>query len=61
MSFWENKKKLGDMVPSRAVPPRIVVVIIGEEGAGIEHLHATLMATSHCQPSRTLRHQRRPP
>jgi hypothetical protein len=58
------------------MPPRVVVVIVEEEGVGIEHLRhivireegtdikhlrVTLMSTSHCQPSPTLRHRRRSP
>jgi hypothetical protein len=53
------------------MPPRIIVdivseegvsieylwhVIVEEDGTGIEHLCAALTATSHCQPSRNLRH-----
>jgi hypothetical protein len=75
MSFWKNKKK-AKRCHHGAVPPRIIVVIVGEEGigiehlrhvivdeegAGIEHMRTALMTTSHCQPSRTLRHWHRPP
>jgi hypothetical protein len=67
----ENKNNEAKQCRHSAMPPRIIVdivseegvsieylwhVIVEEDGTGIEHLCAALTATSHCQPSRNLRH-----